>query len=160
MIFLFFKKIGVSWYWCYYPHRSRDALFPVCGIFQNLIPIFQIKFLFLVKRFQKNIALVYFLKTDWSYMFLKAWNENKSFNLRKKDWESLKCDFKGHILCPLRTLWRNLHLFQDILKFSIKNRRESLGKRFCQFGLRNSHKNKLCPYRPTKIMNVFMIFSF
>ena len=21
------------WYWCYYPHRSRDALSPVCGIF-------------------------------------------------------------------------------------------------------------------------------
>ena len=29
---------GYSWstlplYWCYYPHRSRDALSPVCGIF-------------------------------------------------------------------------------------------------------------------------------
>ena len=21
------------WHWCYYPHRSRDALSPVCGIF-------------------------------------------------------------------------------------------------------------------------------
>ena len=23
------------WYWCYYPHRSRDALSPVCGIFDQ-----------------------------------------------------------------------------------------------------------------------------
>ena len=23
----------VFWYWCYYPHRSRDALSPVCVIF-------------------------------------------------------------------------------------------------------------------------------
>ena len=39
--FLFFKKnqlLGYSWFtlmwhWCYYLHRSRDALSPVCGIF-------------------------------------------------------------------------------------------------------------------------------
>ena len=41
IIFLVFPKkfvFGYSWstllwYRCYYPHRSRDALFPVCGIF-------------------------------------------------------------------------------------------------------------------------------
>ena len=41
MIFSFFQKNWVFWYswstllWyrCYYPHRSRDALSPVCGIF-------------------------------------------------------------------------------------------------------------------------------
>ena len=39
--FSVFQKIwvfGYSWstllcYWCYYPHQSRDALSPVCGIF-------------------------------------------------------------------------------------------------------------------------------
>ena len=39
--FPFFNKnwvLGYSWstllwHWCYYPHRSRDALSPVCGIF-------------------------------------------------------------------------------------------------------------------------------
>ena len=41
-------------------------------IFQNKFQIFWIKFLFLVQIFQKHIALVYFLKTDWCYMFLKA----------------------------------------------------------------------------------------
>ena len=25
------------WHWCYYPHRSRDALSPVCGIFKMCI---------------------------------------------------------------------------------------------------------------------------
>ena len=24
---------GIFWYWCYYPHHSRDALSPVWGIF-------------------------------------------------------------------------------------------------------------------------------
>ena len=27
------------WYWCYCPHRSRDALSPVCWIFYNTIHI-------------------------------------------------------------------------------------------------------------------------
>ena len=29
---------GLFWYLCYYPHRSRDALFPVCGIFVAHLP--------------------------------------------------------------------------------------------------------------------------
>ena len=43
MIFSVFQKnwvFGYSWstllwYRCYYPHRSRDALSPVCGIFDQ-----------------------------------------------------------------------------------------------------------------------------
>ena len=43
MIFSVFQKNRVSgyswstllWHRCYYPHRSRDALSPVCGIFFN-----------------------------------------------------------------------------------------------------------------------------
>ena len=23
---------GFVWYWCYYPHRSRDTMSPICGI--------------------------------------------------------------------------------------------------------------------------------
>ena len=46
MIFSVFQKIWVFgyswstllWYRCYYPHRSRDALSPVCGIFGVTIP--------------------------------------------------------------------------------------------------------------------------
>ena len=26
------KKIKLKWYWCYYPHRSRDSVSPVCAI--------------------------------------------------------------------------------------------------------------------------------
>ena len=48
MIFSVFQKNWVFvyswstllWYQCYYPHRSRDALSPVCGIF-NVGSIFQ-----------------------------------------------------------------------------------------------------------------------
>ena len=25
----------LPWYWCYYPHRSRDALSPICGILKK-----------------------------------------------------------------------------------------------------------------------------
>ena len=39
---------------------------------QSWIMIFENKFLFLVISFQKHIALVYFLKMYWSYMFLIA----------------------------------------------------------------------------------------
>ena len=46
--FFCFQKNGVSgyswstllWYWCYYPHLSRDALSPVCGIFLKFLNIF------------------------------------------------------------------------------------------------------------------------
>ena len=46
MIFSVLQKIRVFdyswstllWYRCYYPHRSRDALSPVCGIFITNIP--------------------------------------------------------------------------------------------------------------------------
>ena len=30
------RTFGLVWYRCYYPHRSRDALSPVCGIFTSL----------------------------------------------------------------------------------------------------------------------------
>ena len=47
MIFSVFQKNRVFeyswstllWYRCYYPHRSRDALSPVCGIFLILVYI-------------------------------------------------------------------------------------------------------------------------
>ena len=45
MIFSVFQQnqvLGYScstllWYWCFYPHRSRDALSPVCGIFYCIL---------------------------------------------------------------------------------------------------------------------------
>ena len=50
MIFSVFQKnrvFGYSWstllwYRCYYPHRSRDALSPVCGIFVRPIGLYEI----------------------------------------------------------------------------------------------------------------------
>ena len=32
----FLPKYQNFWYRCYYPHRSRDSLSPVCGIFDIL----------------------------------------------------------------------------------------------------------------------------
>ena len=40
--------------------------------------------MFLVFSFWKHLALVYFLKTDWSYTFLKAKIFNQNVNLKKK----------------------------------------------------------------------------
>ena len=65
---------------------------------QSWIQIFQIKFLFLVLSFWNRIALVYFLKTDWSYTFLKVQNSNKNFNL-KKGFEMLE------MVTPLLQTW-------------------------------------------------------
>ena len=31
-------KQDFIWYWCHYPHRSRDALSPICGIFSIMCP--------------------------------------------------------------------------------------------------------------------------
>ena len=33
------KIFGLPYVWCYYPHRSRDALSPICGIFFLLIAV-------------------------------------------------------------------------------------------------------------------------
>ena len=33
---------------------------------------------------------------------------------------------------PLRTLWRNLHMFLDILEFKVENKKNSLGKTFLE----------------------------
>ena len=63
--------------------------------YQSWIQIFQIKFLFLVLSFWKRIALVYFLRTDWSYTFLKVKNFIQNFNLKKKFWNAWNLDFHG-----------------------------------------------------------------
>ena len=85
MRFLGYSWSTLLWHRCYYPHRSRDSVSPVCGIFslyfrliklsfilpcksecqpivQNSFQNFKMKFLFLVQSFQKHIALVYFLR--------------------------------------------------------------------------------------------------
>ena len=73
---------------------------------------FLIKFLFLILRFWKRIALVYFLQTGWSYTFLKANNLNQDFYL-KKSFEMLK-------IC---TLWCILPMFPDILESTVENKK-------------------------------------
>ena len=59
---------GFFWYRCYYPHRSRDALSPICGLFYsfNLISISSVfrgaKFTFLLTNcFMQNLKFSYFL---------------------------------------------------------------------------------------------------
>ena len=55
--------------------------------YRSWIQIVQIKFLFLVFSFWKQIALVYFLKIDWSYTFF-----NQNFNLNFF-WSAWNLDF-------------------------------------------------------------------
>ena len=58
MIFSVFQKNVVLvyswstllWYRCYYPHRSRDALSPVCGIFVTEVEKMSILFLLLTNK--------------------------------------------------------------------------------------------------------------
>ena len=54
--------------------RTILAIFP--KVWDHITKTVFFKFLFLVLSFWKRIALVYFLKTDWSYTFLKVENSN------------------------------------------------------------------------------------
>ena len=82
MIFSVFEKnqvLGYSWstllwHQCYYPHRSRDALSPVCGIFSKYLHCKQIiKFLFNLVFFLLLLARLYIIgKYDVSaFLILK-----------------------------------------------------------------------------------------
>ena len=68
---------------CYYPHWSRDALSPVCGIFQNFLFhqsfFFRTMFFFIKQKFhhifchlQKNLSQNFLLSllSLWSLLFL------------------------------------------------------------------------------------------
>ena len=34
------ENCGLPYDWCYYPHRSQDALSPICGIFPTLSVVY------------------------------------------------------------------------------------------------------------------------
>ena len=59
-IFLVFRFSTLLWYRCYYPHQSRDALSPVCGIFfkelTKSIKILKLNnlFSFIVQKFRNE----------------------------------------------------------------------------------------------------------
>ena len=92
-------------------------------------------------------------------MFLKALIKNINFNLKKR-LEKLEILFYMVILWPLRTLWRNLHIFKDILKFSIENKKIFRENCFENVVSEIHIKVLVFPYKPTKIMKVFMILVF
>ena len=104
--------------------------------YQSWIQIFQIKFLFLVLSFWKCIALVYFLKTDWGYTFLKVKNSNQNFNL-KKSFELLE-------------IWTFiLHMFLDILEFTVENKKKCLGKTVLEMWSQKLTKNGFKVHKTT-----------
>ena len=83
--------------------------------FQNSFQIFPIKFLFLIQSFQKHIALVYFLKTDWSYMFLKASNENINLNLKNKIGKAWNLISRGYILAVTHFVTQFTHILRHFI---------------------------------------------
>ena len=62
---------------------------------KSSIQIFQIKLFVSCLKFQKFIALVYFLKTECCYMFLKAWKLEAKFNLKARIENIWNLDFHG-----------------------------------------------------------------
>ena len=95
--------------------------------YQSWIQIFQINFLFLVLSLWKRIALVYFLKTDWSYTVLKVKHSNQNLNLkRKKSFEMLEIwSFMG-VKMALKHFVMHLHMFLDILEFTVENKTKNV----------------------------------
>ena len=75
--FSVFKKnqvLGYSWstlLWhrCYYPHRSRDALFPVCGIFPTILT-----YMIMLKNCKKKYISVDGCSQIQGTKFNSSWN--------------------------------------------------------------------------------------
>ena len=64
-----------------------------------------------------------FLKTDWSYTFLKAKKLNQNL-IWKQVLKCLKFWLSWGKKWTLRTLWRILHMFLDILEFTVENKKK------------------------------------
>ena len=73
---------GYSWYtlmlyWCYYPHRLRDALSPVCGIFFNRCwPV--------VDRFWQVLSIFFWILTTFDH-FWPSWPFFDIYHTRTSD---------------------------------------------------------------------------
>ena len=95
--FRFSTKLGFGYFWstllwyqCYYPHRSRDALYPICKIFfsQNL------KYRTRGRNFGKTVSwglqkiYITLLTAINSQCFLRkfwnSWGTSQSFDAKKK----------------------------------------------------------------------------
>ena len=61
----------------------------------------------------------------------------------------MKFDFKGGIFWPLRTLWRNLRMFLDILKPIVENKNNYLRKTVLKI---RSQILRLIAYVSTKLL--------
>ena len=103
MIFSVFQKnwfLGYSWstllwYRCYYQHRSRDALSPVCGIFYGMIEAGDLSYLLEPNSFESQIVVLFALLYVFFILFffyLALWLSHLSFQL-----DSLISSIKGRL---------------------------------------------------------------
>ena len=53
---IFALLAGFFWYWCYYPHRVRDSLSPVCGIFKLTIKLVDVTNIDLIKWVSQKLS--------------------------------------------------------------------------------------------------------
>ena len=132
---------------------------------------FQIKFLFLVLSFWKRIALVYFLKTDWSYTFLKIKISKQIFNLKKKFWNTWNLDFHGVKIAVTHFVTHFTHVYRHFAVYCRKQK-NCLGKTVFKMWSQKLTKNSLKVHKTTfrkkceyykklkqKMMKTFKIFG-
>ena len=116
--------------------------------YESWIQIFQIKFLFLVVSFWKCIALVYFLRTDWSYTFLKVKNSNQNFYL-KKSFEMLEVwIFMGVKMAVTHFVTHFTHVSRHFGVYC-KNNKNCWGKTVLKMWSQNLTKNGLKVHKTT-----------
>ena len=129
MIFSVFQKIWVLeyswstllWYRCYYPHRSRDALSPVCGMF-----CMYLKYICL-NRGQANIISLYhhlfkthtYLKYFVFFYFFYFWQY--FHNLAEPYWNASLYIPWCKARCTLKTIDLKLYV-KDIASLRINLR--------------------------------------
>ena len=116
MIFSVFQKnwvFGYSWspllwYRCYYPHRSRDALSPVCGIFPKEFTHIIKNYNFRLQGLQIEMFQQRYLKGKCEKPYLEA-------ELIPKTCKNWKMSSKTIFLSGLVTKLENLFVFGNIL---------------------------------------------
>ena len=63
-----YSMYTLVWYWCYYPHRSRDALSHICGIFL-LRTVLCLIYTFTVYCLLFTVICIWFYVNDWLFTF-------------------------------------------------------------------------------------------
>ena len=146
MIFSVFQKnlvFGYSWstllwYWCYYPHQSRDAVSPVCGIF----------FISLSPPFERALQICQFIMQSNLTVHSRRQGSIKSSSSKIN--VCLSLSWNGKPMSHYRTLsntWENMF----VISFELRLIPRAKKKKQAMILLSSSSSCSLPPVTPTDV---------